>query len=198
MISVIVLAAGLSRRMGVKNKLLMPLQGRPILLHTIESIILSQPSEIIVVLGHESERIQALLTDMPLSFVFNPDYPTGMTSSIQQGILASKAQSTGYMICLSDLPFMNSEEYQFLMNTFAHHLPSHPHLIVKPFYQQLPGNPIIFSAYYRSHILTHEEPDGCRVLVRKHQQHLLKVHMETPHCIQDIDTESDYQQIQQS
>ncbi len=195
MITAIVLAAGLSRRMGKDNKLLMTLKEKPILLHTLEAIIASKPEEVIVVLGHEVALIEPLLLSLPIQKVYNPEFKTGMTSSIQSGVIESHQETKGFMICLSDLPFLVPEEYRLLMDTFLGKLEDDPKLILKPIYQSKPGNPILFSAYYRDLLLQHPEPDGCKGLVKQYKQHLQLIEMEFPHCIQDIDTKSEYDSL---
>ena len=67
MLTIIVLAAGLSQRMGIENKLLLPFQGKTIVETTIDNLLAAQIGEIIVVVGHESEKVKAVLQDYPLS-----------------------------------------------------------------------------------------------------------------------------------
>ena len=66
MLTIIILAAGLSRRMGIENKLLLPFQGKTIVETTIDNLLAAQIGEIIVVVGHESEKVKAVLQNYPL------------------------------------------------------------------------------------------------------------------------------------
>ena len=106
MLSVILLAAGESRRMGERNKLLLPFRESCFLGHIADQILAAKPDELLVVVGHEQERIREALANGPIQFVENPSYAEGMTTSIRAGIQAASPEATGFMICLSDLPFI--------------------------------------------------------------------------------------------
>ena len=62
MLSVILLAAGESRRMGERNKLLLPFHESCFLAHIADQILASKPDELLVVVGHEQERTRQALT----------------------------------------------------------------------------------------------------------------------------------------
>src|SRR5215469_8621721 len=100
MISAILLAAGSSLRMGSVNKLLLPWQGSTIVATTTARLLAAAPEEVIVVTGHQAARIEAALDSLPVRFIHNPSFATGITSSIQKG--AGIAKGEGYMICLAD------------------------------------------------------------------------------------------------
>src|SRR5512138_930387 len=87
MISAILLAAGESKRMG-RPKQLLEWQGKPLLLHVLENCVRSSADEIILVLGHEADQIRSCLPELPIKIVVNPDYETGMASSLRQGLLS--------------------------------------------------------------------------------------------------------------
>src|SRR5258708_16746411 len=85
MLSAIVLAAGSSRRMENKNKLLLPYKGKTVLAHTIGNILSAGIGEVIVVTGFEAEKVQENIRHLSVRFVHNPQHKTGMTGSIQPG-----------------------------------------------------------------------------------------------------------------
>ena len=101
MITAIVLAAGLSKRMGKANKMLLPYKGKPVIAVTVDNIVAAGVSDIVVVTGFEQEKIQEVLNTRPVRIMSNPDYEKGMTTSIQKGI--AHAKGNGYMICLGDM-----------------------------------------------------------------------------------------------
>ncbi|HEV3251229.1 MAG TPA: nucleotidyltransferase family protein, partial [Puia sp.] len=112
MLSAIVLAAGLSKRMGKANKLLLPYKGKTVIEIVVENILTAGLGEVIVVTGHEEEKLRNALKNLAVDFVHNPRYLTGMTSSIQEGIRPAKGK--GYMICLSDMLLISADEYALL------------------------------------------------------------------------------------
>ena len=108
MISAIILAAGESRRMGVKNKLLLPIKGEVLISNYVKSVCASSVYEVVIVVGHEAEKIEDVLQGQPVRFVENLRYMEGMTSSIQTGIQAASSKSEGLLICLADQPLILS------------------------------------------------------------------------------------------
>src|SRR4051812_43563463 len=101
MLSAIVLAAGLSQRMGNINKLLLKYNGKTIIETTLENILASEVDEVIVVTGYEDEKVKDVMKLLPVTITYNEDYAKGMTTSIQCGIEGAK--ESGYMICLADM-----------------------------------------------------------------------------------------------
>ena len=118
--------------------------------------------------------------------VDNPDYQSGMTSSIQAGV--EMAAGDGYMICLGDQPNIKTPTYDVLLDAFS----SNPAAIVLPFYQGEKGNPVILPKVFRADILAHEEPEGCKGIVMANKELVIQVDVDDPGVLQDIDTKTDY------
>ena len=200
MLTIIVLAAGLSRRMGIENKLLLPFQGKTIVETTVENLLAAQIGEIIVVVGHESEKLKIVLKNYPLSIIENFDFEKGQTTSIQAGIHATqnpklKTQNVGYMVCLSDMILIQSSEYRFLATQFFDFLKQDPQTIVQPIFENQRGNPVIFSNFYKKDILETTDTEGARSVVQKYKNHLKFVEMPTNNVLQDIDSPEDYKKL---
>ena len=115
MISAIILAAGESKRMGRENKLLLPIKGEALIRRFVKSVCLSEVENVLVVLGYQSDKIKEVLIDQPVDFVYNPLYMSGMITSIKAGISASSINSQGYMICLSDMPFVRTVDLNIIL-----------------------------------------------------------------------------------
>ncbi len=194
MTSAIVLAAGSSRRMGAANKLTLPYAGHTILEAIIIQLQASLIDEIIVVLGHEKEVIKTLLSPYKgLVFCYNAEHLTGMTSSIQMGVKSASEHTDGYLICLSDMPFLETNDY----NTILHHI-NHQKEILLPFYEHKKGNPVYFSKHFRNDILNHKELEGCRGIVQKNKAFIQKIVFDNDHILRDIDTVGAYEKSQVS
>lgn len=196
-VAAILLAAGSSRRMGKENKLLLPYRGRPMIQHQVEEIQQSSMTDCTVVLGHDAEKITAVLPSQ-VKTVFNERHLTGMTSSIQAGIEAVGEKVKGYMICLSDMPLVTTNEYDKIVHFFLKNIDKYPRLIVQPVYQQHRGHPVIFSSFYRKELLEHTAPEGCREVIRKNKKKVRQLDMKHPNILKDIDTPGDYQQVKVS
>jgi molybdenum cofactor cytidylyltransferase len=194
MLSAIVLAAGSSKRMNQGNKLLLPVKNKTVLETTLDNILAAGPGEVIVVLGKDAEGLRTSLLALPVSIVYNPDHEMGITSSIKKGV--GMAGGNGYMICLADMILISSSEYALLMDAFENRLKSDPQSILVPSFNQVKGNPVIFSSFYKNQILEHKDPEGCKEIVRSNLGHSFQIAMPTNHVLQDLDTQEDYERIQ--
>ncbi len=193
-ISVIVLAAGLSRRMGLENKLLLPFNGKTILETTIEQLLAAQIGPISVVVGHEKELVKSILKQYdPLSIIENLDYKSGMTSSIKAGVRASMGND--FMICLSDMPLIQPNEYQRLRDSFIEIKKHDEYAIIQPIFNEKQGNPVIFSNFYGNLILNNKNTEGCKPIVQAHKQHVYRVEMPSDSVLLDADTKEDYAKL---
>jgi molybdenum cofactor cytidylyltransferase len=211
-LDIILLAAGMSRRMGAQNKLLLPFKNSTILETTIHNIIDAGIGKMTIVLGHEADIVTPFLQQFmqninnpnPL-IVNNLNYEKGMTTSIQMGVHASnlpffsdlntRGTEGGYMICLSDMPLISPEEYSYLAHQFSIYLKKDKKAIVQPIYQGERGNPTIFSKIYKEDILNLTYPEGCKPIVQAYKEHLYLVEMPTPSVLRDADTPEAYQEL---
>ena len=179
--------------MGERNKLLLPFRESCFLAHIADQILAIKPDELLVVVGHEKERIREALANRPIQFVENPNYAEGMTTSIRTGIRAASPDALGFMICLSDLPFIETAEYQELIGQFKMLLVENPQLILRPVVGDQPGNPVLFSASYREELLSHAKMEGCQGLICQHKERVCRHSMSTDHVLRDIDTPEEYE-----
>jgi len=195
MLSVILLAAGMSRRMGAQNKMLLPLGDSTIVETTLENITAAEIGEVVVVTGYEPQQVRVLLEGKGVRLVHNPDFASGMTTSIQAGVRAASPETSGFMICLADMPLILPDEYRHLAQLFAQHLAVNPALIVQAYSGKKPGNPVIFSAQYRAEILNLTWLEGCKPIVQANRAAVFPVNFATDHFIIDLDTPEDYQML---
>lgn len=193
MITAIVLAAGESKRMGAENKLLLPFGKKTLIEQTVDNILGSKAHEVIVVLGHQTKRVKDVLQDRKVKFVENPNYQKGMSTSIQTGLQAVSSEMNGIMVCLSDLPQIDSQEFDMMIDVFDEGRNQNEKLIVVPTYENKRGNPVIFSSYYHSQILEYKELNGCKGVINQNPDQVVKVKMNTSHVLQDIDTREEYE-----
>ena len=195
MLSAIVLAAGLSKRMGTANKLLLKYKNRTVVEIVVENVIASGIEEVIVVTGHEAEMVYDILKNLPVTFVHNLDYGKGMTTSIQAGL--QHTTGDGYMICLSDMVLLTSEDYSSLKASFEQEVQVDKKCICIPVYNGQKGNPVIFSAYYRELILQCEYMEGCKNIIADYKENVHLVQMNTSNILTDIDNPEDYNKLSQ-
>ena len=192
-VSAIVLAAGESKRMKGKNKLLLPFRNKTVIRTVVENIVAAELDEIIVVLGYELEKAKSSLIYLPIKFVKNQNFEKGMTTSIQAGV--RNASGDGYMICLADMVMISSQEYAQLKKEFLLRTNEDAACICLPRYKNEKGNPVIFSSYYRDAILQHRETEGCKAIVQQNKEHIHWIDMETPNVLLDMDSPEEYDQL---
>lgn len=192
MISAILLAAGESRRMG-KPKQFLEWQGKTLLHHVLESLIHSEADEIILVLGHEADRIRESLPALPIKIVVNPDYRTGMASSLRQGLLALDPQSEGFLLCLADQPGIGPEIVNTVIRTFRQADPGRG--IVRPVYRGRRGHPVLIATRYLEEALQLLQGDvGARQILLNHADDILEIEMDRDAILVDMDTPEEYRE----
>jgi molybdenum cofactor cytidylyltransferase len=104
-VAAIVLAAGRSIRMGT-NKMLAEIGGEPLILLTLRSLLRSRARPLILVTGHESEKLLAAVAGLEIGVVSNPRYREGLATSLAAGLAAVPAEAPAALICLGDMPLI--------------------------------------------------------------------------------------------
>jgi molybdenum cofactor cytidylyltransferase len=156
-ISAILLAAGLSRRMG-QPKLLLPWGGTTVLGQVVSTFAAAGTKEIVVVTGGAREQVERLMaelaTDFPIRGVYNPEYARGeMLSSIQAGLAALDSHTCAALIGLGDQPQVLEDTVRRICAIFVQTrsplvIPSfqnrrgHPWLAARPLWSKILALPI--------------------------------------------------------
>ena len=187
MISVIILGAGRSERMG-QTKQTLPFGTATILEKTIDNYAGSAAGEIIVVLGHQAEKIKEIIGDKSIGIVTNPDYRQGMSTSLIAG-LKKIARGAAVMIALGDQPLIESRTINLLIREYERHDKG----IVVPIYRGKRGHPIIFSIKYKAELLSLSGDTGAREIIGRHPSDVLEVPVDTDAICIDIDTTESYE-----
>lgn len=193
MIAAIILAAGESRRMG-SPKARLPFPERDgtestFLDHLLRVFAESRAEPVIVVLGHDAETLASDFRFGSARVVVNPDYRTGMLSSIQAGVRALAADRVdGALVLPVDHPDVDPA----VVDTLIHRFEKTPSPVALPVYQGRRGHPVLFSADVFAELLAAPESVGARQVVWDHQEDLLEVEVSDAGVTVDIDTASDY------
>ena len=195
MISAVILAAGESRRMGKQNKLLLPIGGEALLVKLVASVCASDVGQVLVVIGHEAEKIRRELNEFPLNFVYNPNFSEGMTTSIKYGVKVASHECDGLLICLGDMPFINTSEINKLIHAYVKNRIKGEGLIVVPVFKRQRGNPVLFSIEFRNDILEHKKKSGCKEVIMKNSDSVMEIEMDDENMLLDVDTMEDYQSV---
>jgi len=170
------------------NKLALQYGPTTVLNHVILELVKSKVDEIIVVTSIE-ENIEGVKT------VVNWYPEKGMTSSIKTGVEAASGNSQGYMICLADMVKLTSDDYTFFAEKFEKAWSQNQFCILLPRFNGEKGNPVIFSSKYKSDILQHKDPEGCKGIIKQHPDQIEWMDMNKGAVLVDMDTPEDYDRL---
>jgi molybdenum cofactor cytidylyltransferase len=183
----IILAAGLSRRMGAP-KVLLPMGGSPVILRIVDVISRSRVDGILVVVGRERDRIAEALRGREVRIVENPDPEGDMLSSVRCGLRALPEGCESVLVVLGDQPRIAPETIDALID--AHR--AHRKDIVVPVRGGTRGHPLLFAARFGPEILERFDGVGLRGLLAAHPEELLEVEVSDPSVLCDMDDPEDY------
>ena len=181
----VVLAAGQSRRMGRINKLLAGIDGAPMIVRTVETILASRADPVVVVTGHEAERLRDALGDRPVRFVHNPDYAGGLATSLRAALAGIPEDVDGAVLCLGDMPRVRAAHLDRLIEAFAAH--DRPAICV-PTHNGKRGNPVVWHRRFFEEMGQVAGDTGARHLIGEHAESVVEVAMEDGGVLIDVDT----------
>jgi molybdenum cofactor cytidylyltransferase len=183
-IAALVLAAGRSSRMGGLNKLLAEIAGRPLVRIVVEEALASQARPVIVVTGHQRERVEAALGGLPVDFVHNPDFADGLGTSLRAGISALPAQADGVIVCLGDMPQVDAAMIDRLIGALD---PVKGALVAVPTIDGQRGNPVVWSRRFFPDLMAVEGDVGARHLIGRYGEAVAEVPLGKA-ALTDVDT----------
>jgi molybdenum cofactor cytidylyltransferase len=182
-ISGIVLAAGTASRFG-STKQLAEIDGKPLVQHAIDAAADADLDEIVVVLGHDAERVrEALQLPSNAHPVVNERFAEGQSTSLASGLRALHPESEAAVVLLADQPGVTSEEIRLLTERFA----ETDALVVRLRYLNAPGPALLAKEIWpEAFELTGDT--GARALFDSHQVDELEIDRVAP---RDIDRSAD-------
>ncbi|MDQ3747543.1 MAG: nucleotidyltransferase family protein [Acidobacteriota bacterium] len=192
-IGVILLAAGVSARLG-EPKQLLRFRGETLLRRSAK-IALAASNRVIVTLGSQIEILRKEIKDLPVEIVENKDWATGMSGSIKVGLKkflddADKMKAIIVMVC--DQPFVNENLLEKIITKFQEtDLP-----IVACEYQNALGVPALFHKNLFPELLALDAQTGAKQLIKKYQAQTAAISF--PEGTFDIDTPADYENLMEN
>ena len=184
-IAAIVLAGGLSRRAGSLNKLLLPLANAALIVHAVEAALGSLAAPVIVVTGHDALRLREALGTRDLIYTHNAGYLEGQASSIRCGLNALPQDIDGALICLGDMPQIQSQHLDALVDSFK------PNAISVPLCAGRRGNPVLFPASLFPELNKLTGDTGGRELIATGSTPVIEVEVDSPAIFYDVDHPDD-------
>ena len=186
----ILLAAGESSRMG-QLKALLPWQGTTLIEHQINSLLAAGVQHVVVVLGHDSDRLEPIVDSVAgASWVLNPDYLQGKTTSLKIGVSALDGQTVSDVLLLNVDQPRTSDTVQKLLERHQ----ASQYVITIPTYDGKGGHPIFLSETLLSEMASiEEETKGLLAVVRRHAEATERLEMNDPSVLWDLNTPEQYE-----
>ncbi|MGH6967649.1 MAG: NTP transferase domain-containing protein [Stellaceae bacterium] len=184
-IAAVVLAAGRSRRMGTLNKLLIGVDGKPMVRHAVDAALAANLAPVVVVTGHERDKVATALASLPVNLVYNPAYAEGLSTSLKAGLGALPPEVEGALICLADMPRVSAVELKHLAGAFD---PREGRAIVVPTRHGKRGNPVLWAKQFFPEMCTVAGDVGARHLIGAYPELVAEIEMEGDGVLTDIDT----------
>lgn len=184
MVSAVVLAAGASTRMG-RPKLLLPLDGEPLVRRAVRQICESGVDDVLVILGLEAERTRAALEGLGVRHAINAEYESGMGSSFRTAI-EHVGDSAAALFALADQPFVTPADYRRLLATYREHASG----IVCVRYGDVTAPPHLFDREFFPELAQLQH--GARSVLERHRSRTIVLDF-PPALLLDIDTPEDYE-----
>lgn len=187
-VAAIILAAGTSRRMGMQNKLLLPVDNIPMIRHMVLTYRLATTLPVLVVTGHEHATVEFAIEGTGAKIAFNPSFAQGQQTSVACG-LAAVQEASLILIGLGDQPLLNSED---LLQLLATHAGADQMRISIPVLGRVRGNPIVVPGSLRDRLLTDKTAPGCRTFTRANPKYVQFHELSNSGFYADVDTPEEY------
>jgi molybdenum cofactor cytidylyltransferase len=182
-IGALVLAAGLSSRMGT-NKLLQEWRGKPLLRWTVEAALASDAHPVIVVTGNESKKIEDALHGLDVQFAHNRDYRNGLSTSLKAGLAALPESADGIAVLLGDMPEVSTNLINRMISAFS---PPDNRMICIATHEHRRGNPVLWGRMFFPEIAELTGDEGAKKLLRAHEDLVCEIETDGA-VLRDIDT----------
>ncbi|HPK86782.1 MAG TPA: nucleotidyltransferase family protein [Atribacterota bacterium] len=189
MIIGIVLAAGEGKRIG-KDKVTLPLGSKKVIEWVLDAATKSKLEKIILVVKPEDRETAEAGEKYNTIVVSNPDYKKGMSTSIKKALSELNIQNRydGFCVLLGDQPFISSDIINSLIEAFQKGKKE----IVVPYFQNKPGNPVLFDIAWKEEFMNITGDVGGRILIKAHPDLVKKITLNNEGILFDIDREEDY------
>jgi molybdenum cofactor cytidylyltransferase len=183
-VDAVVLAAGRSSRMGGPNKLMALFDGRPLVRRTTETARASRAGEVVVVTGHQAERVSSALLGLAVRLTHNGDYASGLAGSLKAGVRGLPTETDGALIILGDMPGVTAPDLDRLIAAFAK---AGGNAIVRATHGGKRGNPVILPKALFPEVMKLEGDTGARHIVESEGNPVIDVEIGQGASV-DVDT----------
>jgi molybdenum cofactor cytidylyltransferase len=182
-ITALVLAAGQSRRMEGENKLLMKIDGAPLIRRTVETVMSSNVDHVVVVTGHQDAELRGALAGLDITITHNPNFAGGLSTSLAQGL--GLVDSDAALVCLGDMPAVTAAHIDQLIAGFD---PENGCAIGVPAHNGKRGNPVLWARHFFEDMCGVSGDVGARHLIGANESLVYEVEFGDTAVLTDLDT----------
>jgi molybdenum cofactor cytidylyltransferase len=191
-IAAVLLAAGRSTRMGGPNKLLAEIGGKPLVRIAAEQALASRAGPVIVVTGHQRDKVEAALKGLDVRTVHNPNFAEGLSTSVKTGLAAVPESADGAIVCLADMPQVTAPLIDKLIGAFD---PERGALVVIPVIDGKRGNPVVWARRFFPELMAIDGDVGARHLIGKYPEAISEVPLTDTAALVDVDTPEAFSRV---
>ena len=192
-ITLVLLAAGMSQRLRGVNKLLISLNGKPLIRQVAETYLKSLAKNLLVVTGYEVNQVRNALDGLPVKFVHNAEYKAGLSSSIYAGIKEASFNTAGALIALGDMPHISENTINTVIEIFEK---SNRKFVCRPVFRGTQGHPVLWPKVYFSELLSLTGDQGAQSLLDHFPTRLKLIEVDDSGILQDFDRPQDIRKLQ--
>lgn len=188
-IAALVLAAGQSRRMGARNKLLVGIDGVPMVVRAVDAAIAGLEAQVnasvYVVTGHEHEQVAAVLAERDVRVVHNPHFADGLSTSLASGLAALDENVDAVLVCLGDMPRVTPAHIKALVDAFD---PLEGRAICVPLWAGKRGHPVLWARRFFAEMSDIKGDVGARHLLGEHAEFVCEIQVNDDGVLIDVDS----------
>lgn len=184
----VLLAAGRSERMGGPNKLLMRIDGQPLVRRTLRALQAVPIGHIVTVLGRDAQAVRIELDALPVRTFCRAPPAADQQVSIDIGLRALPEGLEAILVVLADQPLLDADDLRWLVERWRE-LPRG--CAARPVFEGRPGNPVILDGALREPVLAAGPALGCRGYLQAHPQLVHRLSAPNDHFVVDVDTTAD-------
>ena len=189
MIKVILLAAGLSKRMKSENKLIKLYKNKPLINYSLNVLKKSKANKIIIVLGHQYKEVKKIIKkNKKIIFTYNKNYKKGMASSIKMGLKKVSKNDDGFIVAQSDMPFVKQSD----INKICRSIKTKKFLVHALKYKNRLGNPIGFDISLIKKFKNIKGQFGAKFMVKRLKNRTNFINISSLKSFKDFDKVSDF------
>jgi len=188
-VGVIILAAGLSSRMG-RLKQLLPLEGRPLVRWVAELYQQAGLDEMVVVTGHRADELKPAIAQLGAREAFNPIYRQGMFTSVLHGLQALSPRLDAFFLHPVDLPLVRPLTISWLLRSWRGR-----DEVLHPTWRGRAGHPPLIGGDWRPVIASWSGESGLAGLWRARPQGQRQVPVADSFISKDMDLPLDYKAL---